>query len=449
MYSPVTLDWIQYTSMITKSNQRTRKRAPAPRKSKLMGRGDYSAETQNEPDSMKRIDKKLNHLESLLARSSVSSSTTPVGKLASMAGRALGGMVGQGDLGSAAGSSLARLFGHGDYTVKSNSLVSDLSGPTIPKFANEGRAIRVREREYLGDVLSSGTPGAFDLQSYAVNPTDPKTFPWLSLIAPLFDEWEPHGIVFEFVSTSSEFNGASQALGAVIMATDYDSYDPLYTSKQQMENADYACSTKPSCNLIHGLECDPKERPIKVLYTEPSANQPITFTNLANFQIATQGMSNAQVNLGELWISYDISFLKKQITPQLARQPFLCAVGSFTSDQGYFEAPNVTASSLLTITNNPTGSTLNFNNNAAGLWYEVQYICTNEAGMTAPNFFSVSNGVIVTKRDQPSNIGPPTPDLTCWVILCTDKNTALVTLNATVNGSYSLAACQVPANYQF
>lgn len=450
MYSPASLGWIQYTSMFNKNNYKPRKGKKSSQKSKLSGRGDYSTEILNESDIMKRIDKKLNHLESQLGRTTISQSTTPVGKLASMAGRALGSVVGQGDLGSAAGSTLAKLFGHGDYTVKTNSLMTSLSGPTIPKFSNEGRAIRVREREYLGDIISSATPGAFSLTSYAVNPTVQGTFPWLSRIAPLFDEWEPHGIVFEFVSTSSEFNGSSQALGAVIMATDYDSFDPLYTSKQQMENADYANSTKPSCNLIHGLECDLRERPTKILYTEILANQPLSFTNLANFQVATQGMSVASVNLGELWISYDISFYKKQINSSTATNiPYFCALGSYAIGQGYFAAPTISGSNVLTVTNNGTGSALNFNNNSTGLLYEVAYYTTNTAGGTGPFYFTVINGTIVTKRDQNSNIGPPTTNLTVWVVQCTSPGTSFVTLNTTVAGSYSLVANQVPAGFAF
>jgi hypothetical protein len=36
--------------------------------------------------------------------------------------------------------------------------------------------------------------------------------------------------------------------------------------------------------------------------------------DLGNFQLATQGVSAAGVTLGELWVSYDITFYKKQLT---------------------------------------------------------------------------------------------------------------------------------------
>jgi hypothetical protein len=82
-----------------------------------------------------------------------------------------------------------------------------------------------------------------------------------------------------------------------------------------MENADYACSTKSSHSVAHGIECDPDERPTKLLYTGPAgAGESLNMYNLGRFQIASQGMSTAGTNLGELWVSYDITFYKKQIS---------------------------------------------------------------------------------------------------------------------------------------
>jgi hypothetical protein len=106
------------------------------------------------------------------------------------------------------------------------------------------------------------------------------------------------------------------------MATDYDSLDPLYVSKQVMENADYACSSVPSSNLLHGIECDPRERPLEVLYTSLRPTQP-QFSSLGNFQIATQGCSTAGTTLGELWVSYDITFYKKQLTSAVEDSSYL------------------------------------------------------------------------------------------------------------------------------
>lgn len=244
-----------------------------------------------------------------------------------MAGRALGSLVGQGDLGALAGEQLSKLFGFGDYTtrLKGNSLIAGVAGNAVPKFQGDGkRGVRLTEREFIGNILSgplSGGSSIFENRTYVINPKNPDTFPWLSRIAGLFDQWEPHGIVFEFHTTSSAYNGTSQALGAVIMATDYDVDDAPYANKQIMENADYACSTVPSTNLLHGVECDPSERPMSVMYTDSRPSN-LKFSDLGNFQIATQGMSTADTTLGELWVSYDITFYKKQLVPAIVEIPF-------------------------------------------------------------------------------------------------------------------------------
>nr|UJQ92796.1 MAG: putative capsid protein [Narnaviridae sp.] len=285
-----------------------------PRRATLRGHGDYSEDVKNETDVARRLEKKIDHLEKSLVHA-----TPGIGGAASMAGRALGSVIGQGDLGAFAGAQLAKLFGHGDYStsIKGNSLMAGVAGNAVPKFQGDGkRGVRLTEREFLGNVVAGNLVSSstvFTNTAYTLNPTDPTTFPWLSKIATLFDQWEPHGIVFEFHTTSSTFNGTSQALGAVVMATDYDYLDSTYGSKQQMENADYACSSVPSNNLLHGIECDPRERPIEVLYTAIRPSNP-NFSNLGKFQIATQGMSVANVVVGELWVSYDITFYKKQLS---------------------------------------------------------------------------------------------------------------------------------------
>lgn len=331
--------------MTTRRNARastgSRTRTPKVRSARLRGRGDYSADILEEPDLARRLEKKIDHLEKSLVHA-----TPSIKSGAGMAGRALGSLLGQGDLGALAGESLAKLFGYGDYSarIKGNSLMAGVAGNSVPKFQGDGkRGVRLMEREFLGNVtagsLVSGST-TFTNTAYNLNPTDPATFPWLSKIAQLFDQWEPHGIVFEFHTTSSTFNGSSQALGAVVMATDYDFNDANYSSKQVMENADYACSSVPSNNLLHGVECDPHERPLDVMYTTVRAATP-NFSSLGKFQIATQGMSVANVVVGELWVSYDITFYKKQLAASTADIPWIGGTGSSAIGTPIFN-PNVT-----------------------------------------------------------------------------------------------------------
>lgn len=329
---------------------RTRKAPRPPRLVRqIAGRGDYSVDLLATTDPARRLEGKVDHIERMLSKTHVNSAPANIG-------RALGGLVGQSDLGAMAGTALSKLFGHGDYTVKSNSLMYAATlDMNPPKFSSHGkRGTRIIEREYLGDVIT-GAAGVFTNTSYNINPTDPTTFPWLSNIANLYEQWEPNGIVFEFVTTSSEFNGASQALGAVIMATDYDPTDPSYSTKQTMENSDYACSTKPSTSLVHGIECDPAERPLKLLYTNTSSVE--RTDSLGKFQIATAGVSVANVTLGELWISYDVTLFKKQISTALSITSGINTTFSATAGVPFL-ATTFQSQYALGIINADAGSTL-------------------------------------------------------------------------------------------
>lgn len=371
------------------------------KKKVITGRGDYSVATKGITDASKRLEAKIDHLEKSINK------PASVKGAASSIGRTLGNFVNQGDLGAMAGGALAKYFGHGDYQVKSNSLMGN--GKTVvPKFDGK-RGTRITEREFLGDVLSGPTltSGAtdFSIRTFSLNPTNSGTFPWLSQTAHLYDQWEPNGIVFEFVSTSSEFNGTSQALGAIVMATDYDPYDVPFGSKQDMENSDYACSTKPSLGLAHGLECDPKERPTEVLYTRETNGAPLTSTSLGNFQVATKGCSTAGTVLGELWISYDITFYKKQMYNGVSG-PYGFFAGGLSSAAAQPWCSGVTTTSARDVALRNTGgvgSLFTISNARVGEYYLFMYTINNYVSADAGNLMNHTPTDCVAEFNRYSN----------------------------------------------
>jgi hypothetical protein len=318
------------------------------------------------------------------------------------------------------------------------------------KFQTQGRGTRITEREFIGNVTSgtlSGGSTIFSNSSYLLNPTNSSLFPWLSRFADLYDQWEPHGIILEFVTTSSEYNGSSQALGTVIMATDYDPYDQPFANKQEMENSDYACSTKPSNDLLHGIECAVKERPTRILFCKQSnANVPLTNVNLGLFQLATQGCSTSGTTLGELWITYDITFYKKQLS--LPTFPFLSGTGSLSASVGFWSGMTVSASNTITYsTVLGVGSRLNFNNSIAGETYQVCYFNT-DYNTSNPSFaWTVVNGATVSTRV--TNLVVSEAYMVTFVIVTTSANCYLESpLTGTATPSaYSLGASLVPTGY--
>jgi len=236
-------------------------------------------------------------------------------------GQMAGEKVGMPRLGRMAGAGFSKFVGHGDYQVKTNSLIKGAlsSGPEmVPYFSRTGKSgIRVREREFLGFVVT-GANGVYTSTSYHINPGLQGAFPWLSQVAQNFEEWEPYGLVYEFVSTSAQFAGGSnQALGTVAMATDYDVLDSTFINMTELLNMGAACSTRSSNDLEHGVECDITERGRRSFFVRtgaPPTQSTLMDYDLGLFEIATQGSPAATgVQVGQLWASYDIGLFKKNL----------------------------------------------------------------------------------------------------------------------------------------
>jgi len=177
-------------------------------------------------------------------------------------------------------------------------------------------------KEYITDIVSSSTANTFDIQQFSIQPGDSNTFPWLAQIAANFQEYRFHGVVFHFRSMSADaLNSTNTALGQVIMSTEYNAASPPFASKPEMENAQYSNSIKPSESCLHLIECARSASVLTNLYVRtddlPSSSQDIRFYDLGNFFIATNGCQGTSVNLGELWVTYEVELLKPKIWSDL------------------------------------------------------------------------------------------------------------------------------------
>jgi hypothetical protein len=244
--------------------------------------------------------------------------TGTFGRIGAAAGGSLFGMPGAA-VGRFLGGQVANVAGFGDYTISKNDLLNVDEGMQVPTFGDLNHGIMICHREYLGDISIPATPANFTLASYSINPGLNSTFPWLSQIAAQFDQYEIHGMLFQFKSTSSDFGTTtSLAMGTVILATDYDSAESSYASKSEMENAQYSTSCKPSIDCIHAIECDPafSFTPLKYVRTGavPSSKD-VRLYDQGNFQIATVGLPTGSSGvIGELWCTYKIAFYKPQLS---------------------------------------------------------------------------------------------------------------------------------------
>lgn len=250
----------------------------------------------------------------------------PAGMISSGGGM-LGGALGSafGPAGTAVGSFLGGKIGHliekitgfGDYKVEENTVLQ--GGMPVPEVVNtiDKGGIVIRHREFIQDVQSTI---AFNALKFPLNPGQRVTFPWLAQIAANFDQYRFRGMLFEFVSTSSDAlltSSVSTALGSVNMATDYDVLDTNYQSKRDMLNSEFSSSNKPSCTIIHPIECKTSLSPMRLQYVRTSQVYPAgsdgRMYDLGNFFIATEGMQSGGGTIGELWVTYEIELYKQQL----------------------------------------------------------------------------------------------------------------------------------------
>ncbi|AIF34804.1 capsid protein [Sewage-associated circular DNA virus-13] len=220
--------------------------------------------------------------------------------------KSLGGTIGA-HLGHGLQTVIKALTGFGDYEVESNSLMPGTLGGDPPIIQNSrNNSHVVHHREYIGDVYAST---AFSIQTYPLNPGLLSSFPWVSQQADSYEQYKFRGAVFEFKSMSSDAvlsSAASSSLGTVIMSTQYNALEAPFSDKRTMENYEYANSAKPSCSMLHPIECKMSQTTVSELYVRTGvvSQGDLRLFDLGNFSIAVQGKQNVGANqvIGELGV---------------------------------------------------------------------------------------------------------------------------------------------------
>lgn len=245
-----------------------------------------------------------------------------------------GSMLGSEKIGRSIGGMASRMVGFGDYhAAQANQIVGGgAGGNVVPLSVNSGKDLSgdvyMNHREFIGNVVASATgagTSTFSNTAYPINVGLSAVFPFLSQIAQNFTMYELEGLIYEYVPTSGEFgSSASNQLGKVVMATNYDPDAPVFTNSVQMENYDYANSSKPSCAMVHGVETKMSQRVTNMMYvrTGPISKDPV-FTDIGTFQIATEGISFAAAGVavvGELWVTYRVKLSRANVNLTIGAQ---------------------------------------------------------------------------------------------------------------------------------
>lgn len=228
------------------------------------------------------------------------------------------------ELGRSAGGALAKgaaslfrsLTGFGDYQIQTNSLLAEATegrlGNQVPIIRNSPGGNIIRHREFLGNIRGSTLD--FNVTTFDLNPGLDEIFPWGYVLANSYTTYRLRGMVAEFISLSSEFTGQPY-LGYVAMATQYNSLDPVYTNKKLMQNSEFACSGKPSKDLMHPIECARDQLVTDHLYVRSGdvpQNADIRLYDVGRLSVATGGQATNTI-IGELWISYEIEYFQPKL----------------------------------------------------------------------------------------------------------------------------------------
>jgi hypothetical protein len=179
-----------------------------------------------------------------------------------------------------------------------------------PKYLNYSKdGCRIVHRELIASV--TGTVAFTVANSFALNPGQATSFPWLAGQAQGWERYRFNKLRFCYYTRTG-----SNVPGSVLLAPDFDASDVApsteqiaSTYKDSEEDApwkDIKCELSPSA--LHAIG------PTKFVRTGSlSADQDIKLYDSGNLFLCT--VDGTAVSWGKLWVEYDVSFFTPQLNP--------------------------------------------------------------------------------------------------------------------------------------
>jgi hypothetical protein len=282
-----------------------------------------------------------------------------------------------------AGAGVSQWAGLGKYRIRRNVL---LTSQEPANFASSSDGVIITHREYLGDLVSgTNSPTSFTTQQFDLNPSLVATFPWLSQIAQNFQEWEPLGIICEYLPQQafSSISSTTNNLGSVFMVTQYDADQLAPVNKTAVLNEMYSVTGRPSDKLVMPIECDMSQNVFKNLFIAPGGQVPANADQktykLGTLFIGSQGVPYAGDILGQIWITYKI---------RLRKPGFLNALIPSPGPDILFSHEGATGTTVATNTN------VFWNSGATGVTLFQSSVGAPPVVTASRIYFSLSSGII-------------------------------------------------------
>jgi hypothetical protein len=186
------------------------------------------------------------------------------------------------------------------------------SKPRVQQTSSKG--IRVRHREYLGQLVAGVQGASLDQLNYLpmkyLNPGIAATFPWLSMLARNYENYTFHELNFEYISSCATTNS-----GNIYMAVDYDAKDsPPQNKAAFMDNEDSVRLPVWDNHTLRSTKSNLHKAKEKYCrYGDVQIDEDLRVSDLGTFSAA---ISNTNIGVGapagEIYIIYDVEL----ITPQ-------------------------------------------------------------------------------------------------------------------------------------
>lgn len=274
-------------------------------------------------------------------------------------------------------------------------------------------ATRISRRECIGflDQTTTWTLSALSPGGFAINPGLADTFPWLSQVAPNYEQYCFHWLRFIYKSTCSDSTTATtnNNLGVVIFQLHYDPVDTAPSSRLEQLNYYGTRRTRPCDDLV--LDVNVKSLVAPLLFVRDGAlpaNTDRRLYDLGKLYIATDGAQNTN-QCGELWCEYDISFFKPKLYDSLG---FSILSGKWTTTgvaaTAWFGTAQTQLADSIGITFPAGGDTMVIPAQAARWWFLVLQFQNDAFANIAPTLTLSTTATIV---DGPTVTNPHTDSL--------------------------------------
>lgn len=173
----------------------------------------------------------------------------------------------------------------------------------------------IKHRELIGRV--TGSVGFANAFSFALNPGLAATFPWLSIMAQGWEEYQFKKLQFLFRTSTG-----STTPGTLIMAPDYDAADAAPLTENVVCAYQGAIADAPWKDMTGSVNASRMSGALgrrRYLRNAPlAANLDIKTYDVGNYFICT--VDGTAVPWGKVWVEYDVDFFVPQLPPNGAVQ---------------------------------------------------------------------------------------------------------------------------------